>query len=417
VEQGPAPGPSGSAKADSNDSFRGVAVDSNDNILLTGSISGTWLGYSMGSYHQALLLQKYEPDGGERLEGPVWQQIWQDGAGSAWQGGLGVVTDMSNSIYTASIAFHAWDGVTQGEWATLKFDPDGNITLGPLYYNNFGGHFLQDRPYDVAVDSDGNIIVVGISAVSGVEGGATNNVDWHIRKYNPAGGLIWQDTYAGSMNLYDYAYAVATDDNGDVYVAGFTNTGTDNTSNVDYDWLVIKYAADGIGSVGDRVWIRTYESAPGRSEACYDIVVEDSGAILVGGNKRDGCDINHCRLARLDGETGSLLDEHVWPASNHSSIYGVAVQGDLIAIGGYAKQSCAFGDVGCSGSVDAVDVQLVINSALGLGIGCDCDLNDDGPVNAIDVQLVINAALGIGTTPSTAEPNNDTLTMLVSLSP
>jgi len=53
------------------------------------------------------------------------------------------------------------------------------------------------------------------------------------------------------------------------------------------------------------------------------------------------------------------------------------------------------GDVNSSGSLDAVDIQLVINAALGLSVDYDCDLNGDDWVNAIDVQLVINAALGL----------------------
>ena len=53
------------------------------------------------------------------------------------------------------------------------------------------------------------------------------------------------------------------------------------------------------------------------------------------------------------------------------------------------------------GKINAVDVQLVINAALGIDISesCDCDpdnadVNCDGKVDAVDVQLVINAALG-----------------------
>jgi len=414
LEEGPAPGPSGSVKADSYEMFRGVTVDSEDHIILTGNISGTWLGYSMGSYHQALLLQKYEPDGGERLGGPVWQQVWQDGAASAWQGGMDVVTDASDNIYVASDAFHAWDGVTEGEWATLRFDSGGDITLGPLYYNSFNRHFLQERSSDIAVDGDGNIIVVGQRAISGVEGGVANNIDWHVRKYNPSGGLVWEDTFAGSMNLYDNAQAVTADDNGDVYVAGYTNTGTDNSSNVDYDWLVIKYAADGIGSVGDRIWVRTYESATGRSEVCYDIVVENDSSVLVGGFEKDGSNVNHWRLERLDSETGTLLDEHVGSAPVDQSIYSISLKGDLIALGGYTKLPCQFGDVNCDGSVDAVDVQIVINKVLGLDVDAECDLSGEGAVDAVDVQLVINAVLGIS---GSVSDDNNMFTKLVSLSP
>ncbi len=53
------------------------------------------------------------------------------------------------------------------------------------------------------------------------------------------------------------------------------------------------------------------------------------------------------------------------------------------------------GDVTGDGIINATDVQLVINAALGIDAAYDCDINKDGAVNAVDVQLVINAALGV----------------------
>ncbi len=53
-------------------------------------------------------------------------------------------------------------------------------------------------------------------------------------------------------------------------------------------------------------------------------------------------------------------------------------------------------DADDSGTVDAVDIQLVINSALGLQVEYPCVLDDSGTVDAVDIQLVINAALGVG---------------------
>ncbi len=53
------------------------------------------------------------------------------------------------------------------------------------------------------------------------------------------------------------------------------------------------------------------------------------------------------------------------------------------------------GDVNGDGAVNASDIQLVINAALGIEIAYDADVNSDGSINASDVQLVINAALGI----------------------
>ena len=53
------------------------------------------------------------------------------------------------------------------------------------------------------------------------------------------------------------------------------------------------------------------------------------------------------------------------------------------------------GNINDDDAVNAIDVQLVINEALGIATGFSCDINWDGNVNAVDVQLVINAALGI----------------------
>ena len=52
-------------------------------------------------------------------------------------------------------------------------------------------------------------------------------------------------------------------------------------------------------------------------------------------------------------------------------------------------------DLNEDGSVNSVDIQLVINTVLGVGGGFDADVNDDGNENSVDIQLVINTVLGI----------------------
>ena len=60
------------------------------------------------------------------------------------------------------------------------------------------------------------------------------------------------------------------------------------------------------------------------------------------------------------------------------------------------EDEAAPGDVDRDGRVDAADVQLTVNAALGLGATyADCDIDRDGQVDAADVQLVINAVLGV----------------------
>jgi hypothetical protein len=54
------------------------------------------------------------------------------------------------------------------------------------------------------------------------------------------------------------------------------------------------------------------------------------------------------------------------------------------------------GDVNNDNKIDAVDVQLTINAALGIGIGgLNADVNNDGKVDAVDIQITINSALGL----------------------
>ena len=70
--------------------------------------------------------------------------------------------------------------------------------------------------------------------------------------------------------------------------------------------------------------------------------------------------------------------------------------GSLADVGAVERtEYVAAADVNDDAAVNATDVQLVINQALGITTAYDCDINGDTTVNATDVQLVINAALGL----------------------
>jgi len=78
--------------------------------------------------------------------------------------------------------------------------------------------------------------------------------------------------------------------------------------------------------------------------------------------------------------------------------YGAARQSTLVIAGveltvsqaGYSR--C---DIEQDGTTDVIDVQAIVNEALGANTPAD-DLNEDGQVNIVDIQLVINSALGRG---------------------
>jgi len=325
VDSGPK---GGSGGADSADVFAAVKVDSEDNIILAGAISGDY--YSLG-YWVAMYLRKYDSNCN-----PVWPQpiIYHYPGDSAWQTGQALALDKDDNIYVGGTVFGYWGGV-EGEWGIWKYDKNGNAYSGfPILYNYSSYYYIPDYAYGITVDSLGNIIAAGMRGVSGCDGCLTKDYDWHVRKYDPSGALLWEDTYGGAANLLDYAYKVAVDSKDDIIVVGFTNIGTDNSTNANYDWLVIKYAKDGVGKVGQRLWTKTYESAPGRVEQALNVTVDSSDNLVVVGYVRDASNNYLGRLALLSGVDGSQLDEIVFPEAN-LILYGVAQRGNLLAATGY----------------------------------------------------------------------------------
>jgi len=134
--------------------------------------------------------------------------------------------------------------------------------------------------------------------------------------------------------LADYAQKVVVDSQDNIIVVGQLNIGSDNSTQADYDWLVIKYAKDGVGGVGQRLWTQTYQSGSGRSEGAINAVVDDADNVVVVGYVRDTSNKTLGRIALLSGTDGSQLDEIVFDEKD-LILYGVARRGNLLAVAGY----------------------------------------------------------------------------------
>lgn len=330
-------GPQSPNQVSFTDSFTSVAVDSQNNIILAGQISGNW--YGAEGYHNAMYLNKYNGNCN-----PVWSQpvIYHEinFGDSAWQEAHSVVLDSSDNIFPTGRVFGAWDSppgnILESEWATWKYNSSGQLQAGfPVYYNYSQFHYIADLSYDIALDGFGNMIVVGYRGVSGTDGGIYNDLDWHVRKYDPTGALLWEHTYGGSANLYDSAYRVAVDTQNNPIVVGYVNKGTDNSTNANFDWQVIKYAADGVGGVGQVLWTYTYESITGTSEASYAVAVDSNDNVIVGGTKKVDATTIHGRLVLLEGTSGNILGERIITDPLNVVPVRLAYQDGTIAIGGY----------------------------------------------------------------------------------
>jgi hypothetical protein len=200
------------------------------------------------------------------------------------------------------------------------------LTLGPIHHNAVDNFDAPDDSFGMVVYSQGNMIVVGRIGVARPTTD-TLDTDWHVRKYDPSGALLWSDTYDGNQ-LVDVAFKIGLLSNDDVVVVGYTNKGTDNTADgADYDWRVIKY--DPSGNQED--WSAGLHNGIGFSEACYDIAVDEYDHCYIGGSMANDGEGTSGVIHTLDGVTGERQDGTI-VLPQTSLVYGLAYRNSRLAV-------------------------------------------------------------------------------------
>lgn len=155
---------------------------------------------------------------------------------------------------------------TGNDFATIKYDEDGNKKWTKRYNGPGNG---EDVAVAIAADHKGNIYVTGWSAT-----GTGPERDYTTIKYDDLGNTKWIESYNGPGNELDEATAIVVDRKGNVYV-----TGRSRGNGTDLDYATIKYDHD-----GDKKWVRRY-NGPGNSfDAATAITVDDNGNVYVTGS-------------------------------------------------------------------------------------------------------------------------------------
>ncbi len=232
----------------SDDVVVGLAVVTNGNVVVTGYSTGNSgdLDYATVAY--------------SRTGVPLWTNRY-DGPGHSNDLAYAVAADTSGNVFVTGrsyVAFSVYD------FATIKYSSAGTA-LWTNRFNRLGNN--QNEPHGIAVDSSGNVFATGYSL------GGAGFYDFATIACSSAGVGLWTNFYNGPANGFDVANAVAVGSNGNAVVTGIS-LGSSNG----YDYATIAYSSAGVP-----LWTNRYNGPGNDYEQPRAVAVDNTGNVFVAG--------------------------------------------------------------------------------------------------------------------------------------
>tara|TARA_B100000035_G_scaffold106421_2_gene90244 strand:+ start:4667 stop:6025 length:1359 start_codon:yes stop_codon:yes gene_type:complete len=225
-------------------SFQDLAIDSNDNIFVTGT------GYTNSSNYWCCLV-KYDSSGSEQ-----WQKYLYDSSQTnALNAGRGIGLDSSGNIYIGG-----WINLTNVGACSYVIKLNSSGTIQWDKYVQQGSHGGGEEAIDIAVTPSGDCYLVGFG--NAIKNGRTEGV---LYKFNSSGTLQYMRRFGqknySSNNMWQFRSVAVDDADENLYISGAGVEGGQG----DYDWLIFKVPTDG-SMTGDYMNNNvTYEAITGRS--------------------------------------------------------------------------------------------------------------------------------------------------------
>ncbi len=177
------------------------------------------------------------------------------------------VLDEQGNIYLTGYA-EVTDEIVIAKIVIAKYDNNGQPVWEESY--RYPGNLVNDAS-GITLDKSGNVYVAGFTSIS--RNSTENRL--LILKFSNQGNLLWSakdDLMRGSN-----AVGPVVDNNGNVYITGFTlNTTGDSTSN--YDYVTVKYDTE-----GTKLWETHYNGPANAYDVPHDLKVDSDGNVIVTG--------------------------------------------------------------------------------------------------------------------------------------
>jgi hypothetical protein len=245
--------------------------------------------------------------------------LWSKRMGllSGYGSGVGVAIDGAGDVvctgyYQGAVDFGGGVLTSLGDDIFLaKFADDGN----PLWSRSFTGS-QAEYPYSIATDTSRNVLITGVfSGTVDFGGGPLTNVgyDIYVAKFDADGNHLWSKGFAGVGSNYPSS-ALATDGDGNVFVAGAFNGSMDFgggalNSAGGRDAFVAKFDAN-----GNHLWSKRF--GDGAEQSVKSVDVDGSGELLLAGNFEGDVDFGGGPLTSAGGDIFVVqLDgdgNHLW---------------------------------------------------------------------------------------------------------
>ena len=167
----------------------------------------------------------------------------------------------------------------RGNWISpliflLMFTPILVFGQDQVYFSETwtqdGGESALFYKNSSTTDDAGNVYMAG-SAIN-----INNNHDIIIQKFDPDGGLLWEEIFNGAANMDDFAADIFVDDNYDVFITGSSVKLAAN----DQDLVVLKYNSSGVFQ-----WYSYYDNGGGPTPKDFgtSITGDNNGSVYVTG--------------------------------------------------------------------------------------------------------------------------------------
>jgi uncharacterized delta-60 repeat protein len=282
-----------------------LAVDGSGNTFVTGSSS-----YGYGGVQYDYCTVKYGPDGTR-----LWVKTYA-GSALADDRAYGIAVADTNSIYVTG---WSQETGTAADYTTIKYRANGDTVWVRRYHNGY------DYASDIALDGSGNICVTGRTAIGGL-------YDYATVKYNPDGERLWARLYNDQAGGSDLADAIAVDNFNNVFVTGYGDS-----SATLYDYATVKY-----DSSGNEQWVKRYNSPDNGYDWAYDIATDATGNVYVTGVKdySSGTTDDYATV-KYDSQGNQLwVKTYNGPANNQDRPNEMAVDRfDNVCVTGYSTGS------------------------------------------------------------------------------